>query len=1347
MRRDQSSPTLSPKAGRKQPSIEWDAENCFLSQGGISHCLQTRAKTLPYMGCEKNPNHFKRFPTQRSQTWKQMGRGGRPKARLSDSVGILSCSPVANYFHPVTMTGGCLLLLLAAQFSLSSHVEPISQPSMVLDMAKILLDNYCFPENLMGMQEAIEQAIQRGEILDIADPKTLASVLTAGLQGSLNDPRLVISYEPAPTAIPQQPPEPASLPADQLLEWLRLAVGSEVLEGNVGYLRVDRIPGREEIERVGAVLVRNFWEKLTGTSALVVDLRHSLGGHISGIAFFISYFQPEGPALHVDTVYDRPSNATRQLWTLPRVLGVRYAEGKDVVVLTSRHTAGVAEEVAYILKQMRRAIVVGERTAGGPLDFRKLRIGLSDFFITVPVARSLGSLGSLGGGGQSWEGSGVLPCVAVPADRALAEALDILAFRRAVPGAVTRLADLVRDYYALVDRVPALLRHLAALDLSSVLSEVDLASRLNAGLQAASEDPRLLVRRVEPEEAEPGPLEEEEEKKEEEEDQPTPGASFLPGNGSSREAPLFRVSVLSGNVGYLRFDEFPEASVLERSGPLLLHGVWEPLEATDHLIVDLRHNLGGPSSAVPLLLSYFQDPAAGPVRLFATYDRPANVTREYTSRAGDLEKPYGARRGIYLLTSHLTATAAEEFAYLMQALGRATLVGEITAGRLLHSRTFPLLQLPRGGLVLTVPLLTLFDPHGESWLGGGVVPDAIVLAQEALEKAREVLAFHQTLGALVENTRHLLEAHYALPAGAGQARALLSTRLAQGAYRTVVDPESLASQLTGDLQEATGDPRLLVYHSPGELGSEEPAPPQPAIPSPEELAYLVEALFKTELLPGRLGYLRFDTMADGKVVRAVGPQLVRLVWEELVDAEALVVDLRYNPSGYSDALPLLCSYFFAAEPPQHLYTLSDRSAGWTAEVRTVPQVAGRRFGPHKDLYILIGHTSGAAAEAFAHTMQGLQRATVIGEPTAGGALAVGVFRVGNGSLYVSIPTQVALSPITGQPWPVAGVEPDVPVQAAEALVVAQGIAALRAKVPTVLRTVAKLVADNYAFPEAGAGMATQIRGLQAQCRRVTSEGALAEVLGAHLKALSGDPHLRMVHIPEDAKDHIPGVVPMQIPSAETFKDLIKFSFRTNVMEGNIGYLRFDMFGDCEPLTQVSELMVEHVWKKIVHTDGLVIDMRFNVGGPTSSISALCSYFFDEDHPVLLDKIYNRPNDSISEIWTHSHIAGERYGSRKSVVILTSNMTEGAAEEFVSIMKRLGRALVVGEVTRGGCHPPQTYHVDDTHLYITIPTSRSVGSEDGSSWEGVGVTPHLLVPADVALSRAKDLFRAHLEHKD
>lgn len=104
--------------------------------------------------------------------------------------------------------------------------------------------------------------------------------------------------------------------------------------------------------------------------------------------------------------------------------------------------------------------------------------------------------------------------------------------------------------------------------------------------------------------------------------------------------------------------------------------------------------------------------------------------------------------------------------------------------------------------------------------------------------------------------------------------------------------------------------------------------------------------------------------------------------------------------------------------------------------------------------------------------------------------------------------------------------------------------------------------------------------------------------------------------------------------------------------------------------------------------------------------------------------------------------GQRYGLKKSLVILTSGVTTGAAEEFVYIMKKVGRAMIIGEVTNGGSHPPEKFRVGETDVFLSIPVIHS-DTTHGPAWEGAGISPHIPVPADTALDKAKEILNKHL----
>jgi hypothetical protein len=183
-----------------------------------------------------------------------------------------------------------------------------------------------------------------------------------------------------------------------------------------------------------------------------------------------------------------------------------------------------------------------------------------------------------------------------------------------------------------------------------------------------------------------------------------------------------KVERLDGNVGYVELRGFFDPAT---AGPTAAAAM-TLLADTDALVIDLRRNGGGDPAMVAFVASYVFDEA---VHLNDLYWRPTESTGQFWTQAYVPGKRFGAKKPVYVLTSHETFSAAEELAYDLQAQKRATVVGE-TSGGGAHPGDFHRLA---DHFRMFVPCGRAINPRTHTnWEGTGVKPDVAVAADAAL---------------------------------------------------------------------------------------------------------------------------------------------------------------------------------------------------------------------------------------------------------------------------------------------------------------------------------------------------------------------------------------------------------------------------------------------------------------------------------------------------------------------------------------------------------------------------------------------------------------------------------------
>jgi hypothetical protein len=185
-----------------------------------------------------------------------------------------------------------------------------------------------------------------------------------------------------------------------------------------------------------------------------------------------------------------------------------------------------------------------------------------------------------------------------------------------------------------------------------------------------------------------------------------------------------RVEILPQNIGYVKLNSFPDVSVCQPTAKAAMAS----LNHADTIIFDLRDNRGGQPTMVMLIAAYLFD---HPEYMY----NPRENTTERSWTRSPVPGNSLANKPAYILTSSLTFSAAEHFAYDLKMLKRATLVGETTGGGA-HSGVWHRIDDHFG---MGIPETKAINPFSTTdWAEIGVEPDVKVKATDALVAAEKL---------------------------------------------------------------------------------------------------------------------------------------------------------------------------------------------------------------------------------------------------------------------------------------------------------------------------------------------------------------------------------------------------------------------------------------------------------------------------------------------------------------------------------------------------------------------------------------------------------------------------------
>lgn len=184
------------------------------------------------------------------------------------------------------------------------------------------------------------------------------------------------------------------------------------------------------------------------------------------------------------------------------------------------------------------------------------------------------------------------------------------------------------------------------------------------------------------------------------------------------------VRILDGNIGYISITQFydPNEQSIE-----VVKNAFNFLKNANALIIDIRENPGGEPDMVKYICNYFFKEKT---HLNDYYDRHTSTNQYWTNPIAP--SATFALMPVYILVNNHTYSAAEEFAYDLQSLHRATIIGQTTGGAAHWVSSSSI----SNGFIGNIPFRKAINPvTGKNWEKTGVRPNVNSDKKNALDTA------------------------------------------------------------------------------------------------------------------------------------------------------------------------------------------------------------------------------------------------------------------------------------------------------------------------------------------------------------------------------------------------------------------------------------------------------------------------------------------------------------------------------------------------------------------------------------------------------------------------------------